>query len=120
MRKNPLISMLYGKIPNSIKFYPTFGSTLKEIKKTQYYSKQEIENYQFNKLYVLLKHCEKTVPWYKKSFNEAGSPTNRQPDMKKIKKIIKYNTNYKLENGLSETYDWYLDNIFKRNKKTFI
>ena len=55
-----------------------------------------------------------------KSFNEAGSPTNRQPDMKKLKKIIKYNTNYKLESGLRETYDWYLDNIFKKNKKTFI
>tara|TARA_B100000768_G_scaffold171152_1_gene178194 strand:+ start:891 stop:1880 length:990 start_codon:yes stop_codon:yes gene_type:complete len=55
-----------------------------------------------------------------KSFNEAGSPTNRQPNMKKIQKIIKYNNNYKLENGLIETYDWYLDNIFKRNKKTFI
>ena len=55
-----------------------------------------------------------------KSLNEVGSPSDRQPDMKKLNKIIKYNTNYKLENGLRETYDWYLKNIFKNNKKTFV
>ena len=55
-----------------------------------------------------------------KSFSEIGSPTNRQPDMKKLKKIVKYNSSYKLDNGLSNTYDWYLKNIFKKNKRTFI
>jgi UDP-glucose 4-epimerase len=55
-----------------------------------------------------------------RSKTEIGSPVNRRADMKKIKKIIKFNTNYKLDKGLKETYDWYLNNIFIKNKKTFI
>ena len=55
-----------------------------------------------------------------KSNIEIGSPKNRQPDMKKLKKAIKYKSRYNLENGLNKTYNWYLDNIFKKNKKTFI
>lgn len=55
-----------------------------------------------------------------KSNIETGSPKNRQPDMKKLKKAIKYNSRYNLENGLNKTYSWYLDNIFQKNKKTFI
>ena len=72
MRKIPLIRKIFGKIPNRLKYYPTFGSTLKEIKKTQLYSKREIEKYQYNKLYALLKHSEETVPWYNKSFKKHG------------------------------------------------
>ena len=55
-----------------------------------------------------------------KSKIEKGSPKNRQPDMKKLKKTIKYNSRYNLEDGLKKTYNWYLENIFKKNKKTFI
>ena len=55
-----------------------------------------------------------------KSSSETGSPTNRQPDMSKLKKVINHNTDYQLDKGLKETYNWYLENIFKKNKKTFI
>tara|TARA_B110000027_G_scaffold131821_1_gene156827 strand:- start:196 stop:1185 length:990 start_codon:yes stop_codon:yes gene_type:complete len=55
-----------------------------------------------------------------RSTTEMGSPVNRRADMKKIKKIIKFDTKFKLDKGLKETYDWYLNNIFIKNKKTFI
>ncbi len=55
-----------------------------------------------------------------KSSSEIGSPKNRRPDMNKLKKVINYNTNYEIDRGLKETYNWYLENIFKKNKKTFI
>jgi UDP-glucose 4-epimerase len=55
-----------------------------------------------------------------KSKTEAGSPINRQPDMRKFKKIINLNSEYNLENGIMDTYNWYLENIFIKNKKTFI
>ena len=54
------------------------------------------------------------------SENEVGSPKNRQPSMSEFKKLINYEQKYSLENGLKITYDWYLKNIFKNNKKTFI
>ena len=55
-----------------------------------------------------------------RSPSEAGSPSNRQADMKKLKKTIKFKNIYTLDDGLQETYNWYLDNIFQKNKKTFI
>ena len=44
-------------------------------------------------------------------------PKNRQPSMSEFKKLINYEQKYSLENGLKITYDWYLKNIFKNNKK---
>jgi nucleoside-diphosphate-sugar epimerase len=55
-----------------------------------------------------------------RSTTEIGSPVNRRADMKKIKKIIKFKYKFKLDKGLENTYDWYLNNIFIKNKKTFI
>ena len=55
-----------------------------------------------------------------KSKNEIGSPKNRQPGMKKFKNIIDFNPNYTLDRGLEITYEWYINNILKNNKKTFI
>ena len=55
-----------------------------------------------------------------KSNSETGSPINRQPDMEKLKKIVNINNIYKLDEGLQETYNWYLENIFQKNKRTFI
>ena len=55
-----------------------------------------------------------------KSRTEIGSPKDRQPDMTEFKKLINYNQNYDLKSGLKITYDWYLNNILKNKKKTFI
>tara|TARA_B110001454_G_scaffold150498_1_gene139827 strand:- start:1199 stop:2188 length:990 start_codon:yes stop_codon:yes gene_type:complete len=57
---------------------------------------------------------------FAKSVIEEGSPSNRQPDIKKIRKIIKPYTKFNLEDGLSETYNWYYKNIFIKKQKTFI
>ncbi len=32
---------------------------------------------------------------------------------------VKYDS-FEIDRGLKETYNWYLENIFKKNKKTFI
>ena len=115
MRKIPLIRNLFGKIPNKLKYYPTFGSTLKEIKKTQLYSKREIEKYQYNKLYALLKHSEETVPWYNKSFKKHGISYK---DFKCVEDIQKFPFITKEE--IRDNIELFVSNKFDAKKLIYV
>ena len=41
-----------------------------------------------------------------------GSPKRRTPSMKKSIELIGYNPKVKLEDGIAQTYSWYMDNVF--------
>ena len=49
-----------------------------------------------------------------------GSPKNRCPDLSKLKKVIKIEPGYNLNNGIEKTLRWYKKNIFQKKNKIFI
>lgn len=78
--------------------YRIFSKTYEFLKKSQYWSKDELEDYQLERLSVLLRHCYDNVPYYKQIFDERGLlPTDIQDfeDLKLLpfltKDIIKKN-----------------------------
>ena len=48
--------------------------------------------------------------------NMYGSPTRRLPNVSKALKLTNYKYIYSLEKGLSKTFSWYINNIFKNAK----
>ncbi len=67
--------------------YREFSKTYKFIKKSQWWSKDQIEKYQIKKLKKLLNHCYINVPYYTKLFNEIGLEPKDILSFKDLKKI---------------------------------
>ncbi len=59
-----------GYAVKRIKFSNQFYQELEELEKTQWYSKDEYEEYQYRKLKQLIQHAYENVPYYEKLFNE--------------------------------------------------
>jgi phenylacetate-CoA ligase len=60
----------YSFIPLSIRNGKRFFNELEFLNRSQWWSKQELENYQSEKLRELIKHAYKNVPYYHRLFNE--------------------------------------------------
>lgn len=56
---------MYRSLPVDLRFGKSYSETVKEIEKTNNFSKSEIETYQLEKLNFLLKHCATNIPYYK-------------------------------------------------------
>jgi phenylacetate-CoA ligase len=59
----------------------------KEYNKTQWFSRDEIENYQLNKLKLLIKHCYCNVPYYTKIMKDGGIDPNNVRDIAYVKQF---------------------------------
>ena len=47
-----------------------------------------------------------------------GSPSRRNPDMSTVKEMIGYEAAITLEEGISQTYEWYKENVFDNSGLT--
>ena len=82
----------YDKIPILIRYGKVFRDTYSFLQKSQWWSRSELEEYQLEKLSMLLKHAYENVPYYRKCFDERGlKPRNIQDfeDMKKLPYVTK-------------------------------
>ncbi len=91
---NHLTSKALGLLP----YLKTFRSTYAFLQKSQWWSREQLEEYQMRKLSKLLKHAYENIPYYRKVFDERDlKPHNIQncSDLQKLpfltKEIIRDN-----------------------------
>jgi len=95
------VGWLYSRLPRSIRY----GADLKRIQDllddSQWWSKEQLKTYQWNRLNALLEHAYNQVPYYRRTWSEAGvSPADIQSmaDMYKLPLLTKDQiTEYKHE-----------------------
>ena len=63
---NPLTSKALGLLL----YLKTFRDTYSFLKKSQWWSREQLEEYQMRQLSKLLNHAYKDVPYYRRIFNE--------------------------------------------------
>jgi phenylacetate-CoA ligase len=76
MTKGPSIS---AKAVSLLPALPAFWKTYRLLKKSQWWTKEQLEEYQMNRLSRLLRHAYENVPYYRRVFDEHGiKPSNIQ------------------------------------------
>ncbi len=66
------LKYLGGAIPLPIRYGPAFSRTLKFLKESQWWSREELERYQAQQLERVLKHAYAHVPYYHRLFKRLG------------------------------------------------
>ena len=79
-----------------------YKSYYKEVRKLEFASKKEIEEYQWLKLKQLLNHCYNTVPYYKNRWNKRGINIDKIQDFNDFKKYIPLLTKKEIQNDPEE------------------
>lgn len=97
MVKEPSIT---AKAISLLPAFPAFWKTYRLLKKSQWWSREQLAEYQMRQLSKLLNHAYQNVPYYKKIFDERGlKPKDIQDfnDLQKLpfltKEIIRDNLN---------------------------
>jgi phenylacetate-CoA ligase len=81
------ISHLYGAFPARFRFGKSFWDTYGFLQKSQYWSKEDLQNYQMEQLRKLLEHAYINVPYYKKLFDVHGIKTDKICGLSDLKQI---------------------------------
>ncbi len=64
------LKYIYRVIPLSFRYGKVFWDTYKFLQKSQWWSKEKLEEYQMQQLEKLLAHSYENVPYYRRIFNE--------------------------------------------------
>ncbi len=70
------LSYIYESTPPRFRYGKAFCNTYNFLRKSQWWSKEKLEKYQFSKLKELLKFCNKYVPFYQKRWSDYGININ--------------------------------------------
>ena len=62
----------YGAIPASIRYGKVFWDTYNFLQESQWWSREQLEEYQLEQLSKLLHHAYENVPYYRRVFDERG------------------------------------------------
>ena len=62
----------YSAIPLPIRYGTVFRDTYKFLQESQWWSKEQLEEYQLQQLSTLLQHAYENVPYYHRIFDERG------------------------------------------------
>lgn len=66
------LKSIAGYLPASFRYGKVFNDTLKFLENSQWWDKDQLEEYQFQELRKLLNHSYSHVPYYKKLFSELN------------------------------------------------
>ncbi len=67
--KEPTIT---AKAMRILPAFPAFLKTYRLLKKSQWWTKEQLEEYQMQQLSKLLNHAYENVPYYRRIFDERG------------------------------------------------
>jgi len=67
--------------------YRVFRKTYKFLKKSQWWSKEQLEEYQLEQLSKLLNHAYENVPYYRRVFDERGLKPGDIKDLNDLQKL---------------------------------
>lgn len=83
-------------------------SRLRELEKTQYYTRSELENYQNKKLRSLIKHAYENVPYYHKIFRSnhlAPDDIKNKDDLVKLPYLTKDDIRQNFKDLIAKNYN---------------
>ena len=64
------LKYVYGAIPHPIRYGKVFRDTYAFLEQSQWWSKEQLEEYQLQQLSKLLHHAYENVPYYRRIFDE--------------------------------------------------
>jgi phenylacetate-CoA ligase len=99
---------IYSSIPDYIRYGKIFRNQYKFLKKSQWWTKEQHEEYQMFQLNRLLEHAYRNVPYYTRIFDERGiKPENIKSfsDFKKLPYLTKDIVRNNLEELVARNYD---------------
>lgn len=81
------VDRIKSLIPFELRYYPEFAQFKKFLSESQFWSKQELDEYQYEKTKAILEHAQRNVPWYQKKFAEHGISAKDFVNLQDIKKF---------------------------------
>lgn len=78
---------LYGAIPPRIRLGKVFWETYQFLQKSQWWSKEKLEDYQMQQLIKLLNYAYENVPYYQRIFDERGLKPKHIQNFDDLKKL---------------------------------
>jgi len=81
------IKYAYGALPPQIRYGKVFWETYNFLQKSQWWSKEKLEEYQMQQLSKLLSHAYKNVPYYRRIFDERGLKPEHIQDLDDLRKL---------------------------------
>lgn len=97
-------------IPFEVRYYPEFSRFKKFLIQSQYWSKEKLDEFQYEKTKTLLEYAEKFVPYYQKKFAEYGVSSKdfiNLQDIKKFPTVTKEEIRDNLELFISKKFPKY-------------
>ena len=91
--------LILRPLPLSIRYGKVFRETRKFLKESQWWSREQLEEYQLDRLSKLLNHAYENVPYYTTVFDERGLEPKDIQDFKDLK-MLPYLTKQDLQQNL--------------------
>ncbi|GAB6150666.1 phenylacetate--CoA ligase family protein [Clostridium novyi] len=101
MRIEKVCRTIYYMIPDYARCGKVFRNTYNFLDKSQWWSKEKLQEYQFYNLKKIINHSYETVPYYTRLFNEYDIKPSNIQNFNDFK-IIPYLTKEIIQNNLSE------------------
>lgn len=77
----------YARIPFAWRYGPVYRRTYRFLAKSQWWSAEELREYQRRRLRRLLRHAYENVPYYRGVFDERGLKPDDFDDVEDLKKL---------------------------------
>lgn len=81
------LKYIYGAILPRVRYGKVFWQTYNFLQKSQWWSKEKLEEYQMQQLETLLKHAYENVPYYRSVFDERRLKPKDIKDFNDLKKL---------------------------------
>ena len=91
----------YGMIPVPIRYGKVFRETYALLQKSQWWTREQLEEYQLEQLSQLLHHAYGNVPYYQRVFDERGLKPKDIQDFKDLQ-MLPYLTKEIIQNNLPD------------------
>lgn len=102
-------------IPFELRYNPEFARFKKFLIESQFWSKQRLDEFQYEQAKAILEHAEKFVPYYQKKFAEYGVSSK---DFINLSDIKKFPTITKEE--IRDNLEFFLSKNFSKNKLMYV
>jgi phenylacetate-CoA ligase len=102
------IRYAYGMLPPRVRYGKVFWETYDFLQESQWWSREELEEYQMHQISKLLQHAYENVPYYREVFDERDlKPSDIQEldDLKKIPYLTKDTIRARAKDLLAQNFD---------------
>ena len=81
------LKYVYGAIPLPLRYGKEFRETYAFLQKSQWWNREQLEEYQLEQLSKLLHHAYENVPYYRRVFDEKGLKPKDIQDFKDLQQL---------------------------------